>query len=198
MASPLSLKIVLLGRTGVGKSSIGLRFTEGKFVTELESTLGAAYLSKTMVVEGKRVRFNIWDTAGQERYRAMAKMYYQDAQAAILVYDVTSKDSFSELKHWHKELLDNGPRDISNPYPVIAVAGNKLDLVDQEQVSITEARKWTDSIHASLHQTSTRAGTGIEGLFLALLPSSGEETRSEQSNVRLNQQQRTQKGGCAC
>lgn len=158
------MKVVLLGNSGVGKSSIGLRFAQDRFLEEQEPTLGAAYMSKTLTHEGKRVKINIWDTAGQERYRAMSRMYYQDAQAAILVYDITSRDSFSELKNWHRELRENGPAQIA-----LAVAGNKCDLEDREAVSATEAQKWATSIGASFLRTSTRTNHNIDTLFRAVL-----------------------------
>jgi small GTP-binding protein len=114
MSTPITVKVVLLGNSGVGKSSLALRFTADAFADEHDPTLGAAFMTKTMNFNDRKVKFNIWDTAGQERYRSMARMYYQDAQAAILVYDLTSKESFTELKNWYKELRENAPPQLGN------------------------------------------------------------------------------------
>ena len=196
MAAPITIKVVLLGNSGVGKSSIGLRFTENRFLEEQEPTLGAAYLSKTVSHDGKRVKINIWDTAGQERYRAMARMYYQDAQAAILVYDISARESFTELKNWHRELRENGPNQICRSHTGIAVAGNKSDLEDSEAVSPTEAQKWADSIGASYFRTSTRTNHNIEALFRSVLTLKGPDPG--QRGEKLRYQRPVQQQGCKC
>ena len=90
----MHVKVVLLGDSGVGKSSIVLRFVADNFKADADATIGASYMGKMMQYYDKSIKFNIWDTAGQERYHTLAKMYYRDANAAIMVYDVTNPDSF--------------------------------------------------------------------------------------------------------
>ena len=109
-------KVVLLGDSGVGKTSITSRFVSDTFQQELDSTMGATYLSRVIQYAEKTFKFNIWDTAGQERYRAIAKMYYQDAQVAILVYDITKRDSYESLKSWLHDLREQGPPNLSTLY----------------------------------------------------------------------------------
>jgi len=106
------------------------------------------------------IKFNIWDTAGQERYHSLAKMYYRDATAAIMVYDITKKDSFEGLKRWHKELTEFGPKDIS-----IIIAGNKEDLVQSEAVAPEEAQSFARSIGALYKKTSAKTNVGVEQMF---------------------------------
>lgn len=106
-------KVVLLGDSGVGKTSLTNRFISDTFQNEMDSTMGATYMSKVLSFGSRSVKFNIWDTAGQERYRAIAKMYYQDAQAAVLVYDITKQESFESLKSWLQELKQHGPERLS-------------------------------------------------------------------------------------
>ena len=96
-SSVISYKIVLLGDSGVGKSSIGLRYTRGEYNDFQESTIGASFLTKTFEnKDGKKCRFEIWDTAGQERYHSLAPMYYRGARGCVVVYDVTSSHSFEK------------------------------------------------------------------------------------------------------
>ena len=108
----MQVKLVLLGDTGVGKSSIVLRFVANNFKLDEDATIGASYMSKMLHIDDKTIKFNIWDTAGQERYQSLAKMYYRDANAAILVYDITKKQSFEGLKRWYNELREYGPKNI--------------------------------------------------------------------------------------
>ena len=112
-----SCKIVLLGESGVGKTSIIDRFINDKFEDEGISTITASFVDKTMTFEefqGKSVKFEIWDTAGQEKYRSLNKIFYENAGAAILVYDITDKQSFEELKnYWYQQIKEFAPRDIS-------------------------------------------------------------------------------------
>ncbi|CAA6655801.1 unnamed protein product [Spirodela intermedia] len=122
--------MVLLGDMGAGKSSLVLRLVKGQFLEFQESTIGAAFFSQTLAVNDATVKFEIWDTAGQERYHSLAPMYYRGAAAAIVVYDITSVDSFTRAKKWVEELRKQG-----NPNLVIALAGNKADLQDKRKVS---------------------------------------------------------------
>merc|ERR1711982_120126 len=112
-------KLVLLGESAVGKSSLVLRFVKGQFLDFQESTIGAAFLTQTVCLNDTTVKFEIWDTAGQERYHSLAPMYYRGAQAAIVVYDITSMDSFERAKSWIKELQKQARPDI-----VISLAAN--------------------------------------------------------------------------
>ena len=122
-------KLVLLGESSVGKSSLVLRFVKGQFHEFQESTIGAAFLTQTVQIDDTTVKFEIWDTAGQERYHSLAPMYYRGAQAAIVVYDLSNKETFQKAQTWVKELQRQ-----ASPSIVIALAGNKLDLAQKRQV----------------------------------------------------------------
>ena len=110
------IKVVLIGESGVGKTSIISRFTHDKFDKEIITTTGASYTSKRMIFEkyqNKELKYEIWDTAGQEKYRSLTQIFYKDASIAILVYDVTNEDSFNELQnYWYNQIKDYAPKDI--------------------------------------------------------------------------------------
>jgi len=120
----VQVKLVLLGEAAVGKSSVVLRFVSNDFQANKEPTIGAAFLTQKCRLEDRVLRYEIWDTAGQERFHSLAPMYYRNAQAAVVVYDVTKASSLEKAKSWVKELQRQ-----ANPNIVIALAGNKVDLV---------------------------------------------------------------------
>lgn len=120
----VQVKLVLLGEAAVGKSSLVLRFVNNEFQPNKEPTIGAAFLTQKCRLEDRVLRYEIWDTAGQERFHSLAPMYYRNAQAAVVVYDVTKATSLEKAKSWVKELQRQ-----ANPNIVIALAGNKIDLV---------------------------------------------------------------------
>ncbi|KIK28610.1 hypothetical protein PISMIDRAFT_673682, partial [Pisolithus microcarpus 441] len=120
----VQVKLVLLGEAAVGKSSLVLRFVNNEFQPNKEPTIGAAFLTQKCRLEDRVLRYEIWDTAGQERFHSLAPMYYRNAQAAVVVYDVTKASSLEKAKSWVKELQRQ-----ANPNIVIALAGNKIDLV---------------------------------------------------------------------
>ncbi|XP_043939705.1 ras-related protein Rab-5B isoform X2 [Protopterus annectens] len=122
-------KLVLLGESAVGKSSLVLRFVKGQFHEYQESTIGAAFLTQSVCLDDTTVKFEIWDTAGQERYHSLAPMYYRGAQAAIVVYDITNQETFARAKTWVKELQRQ-----ASPNIVIALSGNKADLSNKRTV----------------------------------------------------------------
>lgn len=162
--SPVSVKAVLLGDSGVGKSSIFLRLTQGGFQAEEEPTMGAAFGQQTVEVKGRCVQFNIWDTAGQKPYRALAKLFYKDATVAVLVYDITSRSTFESLKAWQREVREACSPSLRTLHTGWAVVGNKADLREQEAVSAEEAGSWARSILALYATTSAKAFTGLETL----------------------------------
>ena len=110
-------KVVLLGESGVGKTCIIARFINNTFEDNIMSTTGASYAGKTMSFDelnGQSIKFEIWDTAGQEKYRALNRIFYKDAGAAILVYDITKKESFEQIqKYWYNQMQEFAPKDIS-------------------------------------------------------------------------------------
>ena len=158
-----SVKIVLLGESGVGKTSILAQLMDQEYNDEQTSTTGATFSTKTMNFEkyDKALCFEIWDTAGQEKYRVLTKMFYKDAAAAILVYDITRAESFEELKnYWAEQVKDNAPKKI-----VLAVAANKSDLIDSEKVDEKSGRAFAKELGAIFKSTSAKNQNGIEELF---------------------------------
>ncbi|XP_038606121.1 ras-related protein Rab-22A isoform X1 [Tachyglossus aculeatus] len=157
------LKVCLLGDTGVGKSSIVWRFVEDSFDPNINPTIGASFMTKTVQYQNELHKFLIWDTAGQERFRALAPMYYRGSAAAIIVYDITKEETFSTLKNWVKELRQHGPPNI-----VVAIAGNKCDLIDVREVMEKDAKDYADSIHAIFVETSAKNAININELFIEI------------------------------
>ncbi len=157
-----SIKVVLLGESAVGKTSIITRFVENKFKQDTMSSLSANFVSKKIEIgNNKSIKFDIWDTAGQEKYRALAKIFYQDSKIVILVYDITNKNSFNELKnYWYEKVKENSSSDV-----IFAIAGNKCDLYEKEEVEKTEGEKFAKEIRAIFHETSALNSNGINELF---------------------------------
>ncbi|KAH8367028.1 hypothetical protein KR200_011471 [Drosophila serrata] len=156
-------KLVLLGESAVGKSSLVLRFVKGQFHEYQESTIGAAFLTQTICIEDTVVKFEIWDTAGQERYHSLAPMYYRGAQAAIVVYDIQNQDSFQRAKTWVKELHKQ-----ASPNIVIALAGNKADLSNIRVVEFDEAKQYAEENGLLFMETSAKTGMNVNDIFLAI------------------------------
>ncbi|KAI9270640.1 ras family-domain-containing protein [Phascolomyces articulosus] len=166
----LEAKVVVLGATekGVGKTSVVIRYVQKTFSTNSTSTIGASFMTKKLTVDDCQVRLQIWDTAGQERFRAMAPMYYRGAQAAILVYDITSEESFTDMNTWVEELKKAMTDDM-----VICIVGNKLDLAsNQRVVTITKAAEYAGRVlgtECPVYEVSAKEDDGeIEELFLQL------------------------------
>lgn len=156
-------KLVLLGESAVGKSSLVLRFVKGQFHEFQESTIGAAFLTQTVCLDETTVKFEIWDTAGQERYHSLAPMYYRGAQAAIVVYDIQSQDTFARAKTWVKELQRQ-----ASPNIVIALAGNKADLANKRMVEYDEAQAYAEDNGLLFMETSAKTAMNVNEIFLAI------------------------------
>lgn len=160
---PREVKVVLLGDTGVGKSSLVLRFVTNNFKPYSESTIGASFMSKMITIDSKQIKFQVWDTAGQEKYHSLAPMYYRGAAAAIIVYDITRPNTFNILKNWVDELRSKGPKDIA-----IAIAGNKADLANRREVDQAMAAAYADEIGAMYVETSAKDDLNVQDIFVKL------------------------------
>ncbi|XP_039038381.1 ras-related protein RABF2b-like [Hibiscus syriacus] len=156
----INAKLVLLGDVGAGKSSLVLRFVKGQFIEFQESTIGAAFFSQTLAVNDATVKFEIWDTAGQERYHSLAPMYYRGAAAAIIVYDMTNQASFERAKKWVQELQAQG-----NPNMVMALSGNKADLLDARKVEPEEAQTYARENGLFFMETSAKTASNVNEIF---------------------------------
>lgn len=159
---PEQFKLVLLGESAVGKSSMALRFVNGRFSEFQENTIGAAYLTKTVFIDDDAVKFEIWDTAGQERYHSLAPMYYRGAKAAIIVYDITSTNSFSRAKEWVQELRQQ----VINQNIIIALAGNKSDLISKRMVEYEDANAYAEENGLLFMETSAKNAYNVNEIFL--------------------------------
>ncbi|KAK1942713.1 Ras-related protein Rab5 [Phytophthora citrophthora] len=188
------VKVVLLGDTGVGKSSLVLRFVTNNFRPYSESTIGASFMSKMIVVNDTPIKYQIWDTAGQEKYHSLAPMYYRGAAAAIVVYDITRKQSLTTLKNWVKELKQLGPDNI-----VIAIAGNKSDLEEKREVPASQARAYAEEIGALFIETSAKEDTNVSDLFIQIsqaLPTASAESNALPEIVDPYGGGKKKSGGC--
>jgi small GTP-binding protein len=188
-------KLVLLGESSVGKSSLVLRFVKGQFHEYQESTIGAAFLTQTIHLNDVAVKFEIWDTAGQERYHSLAPMYYRGAQAAIVVYDITNQDTFERAKNWVKELQRQ-----ATPGIVIALAGNKLDLNTMRSVQTDESQTYAYENGLLFMETSAKTSANVTEIFKAIaekLPKN-ETTSTTRQGQRLVESEGTNKSLSSC
>ena len=173
------IKIVLLGDEAVGKSSLVQRFCTGKFEDKHITTIGGAYIQKDVKLKnGDILKLHIWDTGGQEKFRSVASLYYKDAAAAILVYDVSNPETLESLEYWIKELDKN----VGKSNLIITVAGNKCDLPsDIKKISNSEGKKFCKENNIPVfNETSAKTGVGVKELFTSLAQKVYDIQRNEE------------------
>ena len=151
-----AVKLCIIGDSGVGKTCISSRLVDGTFKPDEKSTIGASFV--TTNIENSKIV--IWDTAGQEKYRSMVGMYYRGASGAIIVYDITSKATFSDLDAWHADLMKTATDDI-----VLCIVGNKCDLESSRQVSYEEGKEFAEKKRAMFFEVSAMNGKNVTELF---------------------------------
>ncbi|KAJ2481328.1 GTP-binding protein of the rab/ypt [Coemansia sp. RSA 2131] len=187
----VAYKFVLLG-------IIVTRFARDEFNQYNESTIGAAFVTKdVMLDEGSTAALRIWDTAGQERYKSLAPMYYRNAEGAVVVYDITQDDSFGKAKAWIKELQRQ-----NEAKTVIALVGNKTDLGDKRTVSHEEGLRYADEVGALFFETSAQSGHNVSELFEALAKKVPRPVPSANTGVNMmashGASSSAATGDCAC
>ncbi|CAD8185886.1 unnamed protein product [Paramecium octaurelia] len=177
-------KIVLLGDQGVGKTSISNVYVKKEFNSYENATSGANYHSQTCKIDNHQINFAIWDTAGQEKFKSLARLYYRDSNAALLVYDVTNYKSFQRVTDWINELNEN-----SEP-ALKFIVGNKIDQVDKEEVSYDAAKQLAENYGCFLRLVSAKEKNGIFELFESV----GREllkNQQDNQNPMINQAPQT-------
>ena len=163
------IKVVLLGDAGVGKTAIIRRYYEGKFSEILESTYNASFIEKTVQIEKKKLVLELWDTVGQEAYRSLTKIFTKNSKIIILVYDVTSMETFNSLNYWYDYISKEAEGNV-----ILGVAGNKTDLIleegHKEEVSQEEGKNFAEKINASFALISAKeSDQEIKKLFNELI-----------------------------
>ena len=174
-ANNMSLKVVFIGDSYVGKTSIIARKLNGSLDNTMETTIAAANVELDVELEGKTVHLSIWDTAGQERYRSLTPLYFQGAKFVIFVFDLTKSSTLAELKNFHSMMSQKASNDV-----MTAVVGNKCDLVNEKQVTQEEIETFCKSINSTFYlETSAFTGNGIEELFAAVASKLGAEVNKQ-------------------
>lgn len=154
----VSVKVVLLGESLVGKTSFANIVSTGVFNPNILSTIGASFQSKQVKVEQKTVNLNIWDTAGQEHYRSLTPLFYRDADIVILVYSIDNRRSFTAIKSWYMNLQYDCTK-----MPLVYIIANKLDLDIKREVSTEEGFELASKLNSSFYELSSR--TQIDKVF---------------------------------
>lgn len=158
--SLLKFKLIVVGDQSTGKSCILNRFANEIFEENYQATIGLDFQSKTVNIKGHDIRLVLYDTAGQEKFRSLIPMYIREAQIILLVYDVTNKESFDSIPKWFSEVLD-----VKNDEAVFALIGNKIDLIDNRQVTYEEGKKLANEKNIIFEEVSAKDGQNFDELF---------------------------------
>merc|ERR1719515_369612 len=151
-------KLVFLGDQSVGKTSIITCFMYDKFDSTYQATIGIDFLNKAVALEDRTVRLQLWDTAGQERFRSLIPSYIRDSSAAVVVYDITNRQSFLNSTKWIEDVRQERGNDV-----IIMLVGNKSDMADKRQVTLEEAEEMAKEYGAMVAEASAKAGHNIRG-----------------------------------
>jgi small GTP-binding protein len=189
-------KVLLLGDSTVGKTCFLKKYTDKTFQDVHMSTIGLDYRVKTMTLKsGKVVKLQIWDTAGQDRFRAITKNYYKGANGIILIYDVTSIQTYENVKNWITQI-----REEASPNVIIYIAGNKIDLEEERKIKTEEGQKLAGELGLPFFETSAKTGVNINESFEDLVEKidvvySKLEEKTRGNKVKVYQA-KTKKGCC--
>ncbi|EAY16547.1 small GTP-binding protein, putative [Trichomonas vaginalis G3] len=198
-AKTKTFKVVVLGDTGVGKTTLIHQFVNGEFIADFKATIGADFSSKIMTVDGQRIYIQIWDTAGQERFHAVGATFYRGTDACILVYDCTQVESFHRLSFWREDLFTKSQMEPDPKFPII-IFSNKSDLESQKQVNIEDARQWAEQNGYPLFEVSAKSGANVQDGFLKIieiyLANSKDPNNRPQITLKLTDTKQDKKPCC--
>ena len=155
------LKYIIIGDAAVGKSNLLLRYCHGQFKPEYQLTIGVEFGAKNIEISSKLFRIQIWDTAGQENFRSITRAYYKNSVCALVVYDISSRDSFNNVMSWIEDCKNQSPKTI-----FMVLVGNKCDLEDKRQVSYEEGKELADKNQLLFFESSAKDGINVDEIFL--------------------------------
>ena len=178
-------KVLLLGDSDVGKSSLILRYTEETFNSKLVNSIGVDFKMKKKEIDGKIIKVQIWDTAGHERFRSITYSYYRGANAIIIVFDLSDKKSFISITEWLKQIEKHAKENVFK-----FLVGNKSDLIDERKVTYEEAKQYADEHELPYIETSAKEGININELFDTSIKTFLTNTKIfvGEKNIKLNSQ----------
>ncbi|CDH59446.1 ras small monomeric gtpase [Lichtheimia corymbifera JMRC:FSU:9682] len=199
-SNPLrKFKLVFLGEQSVGKTSLITRFMYDTFDNTYQATIGIDFLSKTMYLEDRTVRLQLWDTAGQERFRSLIPSYIRDSSVAVVVYDISSRNSFSNTEKWIADVRAERGNEV-----IIVLVGNKTDLNDKRTVTLEEGEKKAKELNVMFIETSAKAGHNVKTLFRRIaqalpgMESQSADGKEQMQKVDLNNSDASESSSCAC
>ena len=184
----LMFKILLLGDSGVGKSSLLLRYTKNEFISDMRSTIGVEFALKYITIDNYQLKIQIWDTAGMERYRSITNAYYKGAKGVIVLYDICRKKSFENVDKWIDDFKSKADDDA-----VIILIGNKSDLDDKREVSKEEGESKAQTNKFAFMETSAKGNNNVQKAFETLF---GEIVKiyKNKNNIDLNDNKQGDEG----
>jgi small GTP-binding protein len=153
-------KYIIIGDAAVGKSNLLLRYAHGQFKDEYQLTIGVEFGAKNISINDKIYRIQIWDTAGQENFRSITRAYYKNSVCALVVYDITNRDSFNNISNWIEDCKNQSPKTI-----FMVLVGNKSDLSDKRVISIDEGRELAEKYNMIFFETSAKTGDNVDLIF---------------------------------
>ena len=172
----MMIKVILIGDSGVGKTNIMSKFLKNQFLENSKATVGVEFGSKLFIHENHKIKAQIWDTAGQEKYKAITGAYYKGSKGALVIYDITRKDTFANIEKWVNDLKTTG-----DPKITIIIIGNKNDLADKRQVTKEEGEEKAKSFGCAFLETSAFSGDNIDKAFDIMVKEIYEKFSSDTS-----------------
>lgn len=186
----LLFKVLIVGESGVGKSCLLLRFTEGVFIENYISTIGVDFKIRTINQDGVVVKLQIWDTAGQERFRAITKSYYHGSHGIVIVYDITDRKSFEKVADWFTQIQQSEPNEDSCKILI----GNKSDLNDKREVSVEEGESLAREYNVPFMETSAKDSVNVDNLFGVMAEAMRQKSGNLGSSAGANGNVQLKKG----